>query len=113
MGPIAHGFLTLSLLPRFLESALEVVEARMGVNYGLNRVRFISPVPVGGRLRGRIKLAACEPIDNQGMQMTWDVTIEIEGAGKPACVGRIDRAPLSLSRWAPRAPTHIGVPRSP
>ena len=50
-GPIAHGFLTLSLLPRFFETALEVVESRMGVNYGLNRVRFMSPVPVGKRLR--------------------------------------------------------------
>ncbi len=85
-APIAHGFLTLSLLPRLLESAIEVVESRMGVNYGLNRVRFMSPVRVGSRLRGRMKLLACEPIDNGGVQMTWQTTMELEGAAKPACV---------------------------
>lgn len=85
-APIAHGFLTLSLLPRLLESAIDVVESRMGVNYGLNRVRFMSPVRVGSRLRGRMKLLACDPIDNGGMQMTWQTTIELEGAPKPACV---------------------------
>ena len=85
-APIAHGFLTLSLLPRLLESAIEVVESRMGVNYGLNRVRFMSPVRVGSRLRGRMKLLACDPIDDGGMQMTWQTTIELEGAPKPACV---------------------------
>ncbi|TAJ70606.1 MAG: MaoC family dehydratase [Gallionellaceae bacterium] len=85
-GPIAHGFLTLSLLPRFSESALEVVESRMGVNYGLNRVRFMTPVPVGSRLRGRMKLLSCDPIENEGVQMVWETTIELEGAAKPACV---------------------------
>lgn len=85
-APIAHGFLTLSLLPRLLESAIDVVESRMGVNYGLNRVRFMSPVRVGSRLRGRMKLLACDPIDNGGLQMTWQTTIELEGAPKPACV---------------------------
>jgi acyl dehydratase len=85
-GPIAHGFLTLSLLPQFFETTMEVVESRMGVNYGLNRVRFMAPVPVGSRLRARMKLLACDPIDNDGMQMTWEVTIEREGAPKPVCV---------------------------
>ena len=85
-GPIAHGFLTLSLLPRFYETAFEVVESRMGVNYGLNRVRFMTPVPVGGRLRGRMKLLSCEPIAGEGVQMVWETTIELEGAPKPACV---------------------------
>ncbi|MGR4869181.1 MaoC family dehydratase [Variovorax sp. LARHSF232] len=85
-GPIAHGFLTLSLLPKFFESALEVVESRMGVNYGLNRVRFMAPVPVGSRLRARMKLVSSEAIDNQGLQMVWETTIELEGASKPACV---------------------------
>jgi acyl dehydratase len=85
-GPIAHGFLTLSLLPQFFETAMEVVESRMGVNYGLNRVRFMAPVPVGSRLRARLRLLACEPIDNQGMQMTWEVTVEREGVAKPVCV---------------------------
>ncbi|VTU29136.1 putative enoyl-CoA hydratase 1 [Variovorax sp. SRS16] len=83
---IAHGFLTLSLLPKFFESAIEVVESRMGVNYGLNRVRFMSPVRVGSRLRARMKLLGAEPIADQGVQMTWETSIEIEGAPKPACV---------------------------
>lgn len=85
-GPIAHGFLTLSLLPQFFESALTIVESRMGVNYGLNRVRFMSPVPVGSRLRARLKLLSAEPIAGDGFQLTWEATIELEGATKPACV---------------------------
>ena len=85
-GPIAHGFLTLSLLPKFYETAFAVTESRMGVNYGLNRVRFMAPVPVGARLRGRMKLLSSEPIANDGIQMTWETTIELEGSPKPACV---------------------------
>jgi acyl dehydratase len=94
-GPIAHGFLTLSLLPRFFESSFEVVQSRMGVNYGLNKVRFMAPVPVGSRLRARMKLLASAPIDNGGVQMTWEVTIEREGHAKPVCVAE------SLSRRYP------------
>jgi len=94
-APIAHGFLTLSLLPQFFASALHVVETRMGVNYGLNKVRFMSPVPVGSALRARLFLAAAELIDNNGMQMTWDVTIEREGVVKPVCVAQ------SISRSYP------------
>ena len=85
-APIAHGFLTLSLIPRFFESSLEIRNSGMGVNYGLNKVRFTSPVPVGSRLRARMKLLSCEPIDNGGMQMAWLVTVEREGADKPACI---------------------------
>ena len=85
-APIAHGFLTLSLLPRFFESSMEVVEARMGVNYGLNKVRFMAPVPVGSRLRARIRLLACEPIDNGGYQLTSGVQVEREGSERPVCV---------------------------
>ena len=85
-APIAHGFLTLSLLPMFFASAMEIRNTRMGVNYGLNKVRFTSPVPVGSRLRARLKLLACQPIENNGMQMTWLVTVEREGAAKPACI---------------------------
>ena len=84
-APIAHGFLTLSLLPLFFES-VQVQEARMAVNYGLNKVRFMSPVPVGSRLRGRLKLLQCDPLDRQGVQLVWEVTVEIEGLAKPACV---------------------------
>ena len=85
-GPIAHGFLTLSLLPRFFESSFEIVQSRMGVNYGLNKVRFTAPVPVGSRLRARMTLLASEPIDNGGVQMVWQVLVEREGADKPVCV---------------------------
>ena len=85
-GPIAHGFLTLSLIPKFFESSFEIIGSRMGVNYGLNKVRFTSPVPVGSRLRARMKLLATQSIDNDGVQMTWEVTIEREGSGKPVCI---------------------------
>lgn len=83
---IAHGFLTLSLLPQFFESAFEILGSRMGINYGLNKVRFTAPVPVNSRLRAHMHLLACEPIDNQGMQMTWRVSVEREGSDKPVCV---------------------------
>jgi acyl dehydratase len=85
-APIAHGFLTLSLLPVFFESAMQMRASRMGVNYGLNRVRFTSPVPVGSRLRAHMTLQACEPIDHGGRQMTWAVTVEREGVEKPVCL---------------------------
>jgi acyl dehydratase len=85
-APIAHGFFTLSLLPRFFESSVRIEETRLGVNYGLNKVRFIAPVPVGSRLRARMKLLACDPIDSNGMQMTWEVTTEREGSTKPVCI---------------------------
>jgi acyl dehydratase len=85
-APIAHGFLTLSLIPRFFESALDIRNTRMGVNYGLNRVRFTGPVPVNSRLRARIKLLECAPVEGNGWQMTWQVTIEREGADKPVCI---------------------------
>ncbi|MEZ5701386.1 MAG: MaoC family dehydratase [Burkholderiaceae bacterium] len=85
-APIAHGFLTLSLLPVFFQSAFSIKETRMGVNYGLNKVRFTSPVPVGSRLRGRMTLLEAKPIDNGGLQMIWSVSVEREGADKPVCV---------------------------
>lgn len=85
-APIAHGFLTLSLIPKFFQSAMTIVQTGMGVNYGLNKVRFMSPVPVGSRLRAKLKLLTCDPIDNNGVQMNWEVTIEREGIAKPACV---------------------------
>jgi acyl dehydratase len=82
---IAHGFLTLSLVPAFLESAFDIADSRMGVNYGLNRVRFMSPVPVGSRLRAHFKLLAYQPIEG-GAQLTVEATIEREGTHKPVCV---------------------------
>ncbi len=85
-GPIAHGFLTLSLIPHFFESSFEITGSRLGVNYGLNKVRFTSPVPVGSRLRARMTLLSALPIDNDGVQMAWEVTVEREGSAKPVCV---------------------------
>jgi acyl dehydratase len=82
---IAHGFLTLSLLPEMAASAFAIADVRMGVNYGLNRVRFTAPVPVGSRLRGRFRLLAFEPIEG-GAQLTVEVTMEREGADKPVCI---------------------------
>ncbi|WP_313069856.1 MaoC family dehydratase [Melaminivora sp.] len=83
---IAHGFLTLSLLPRFMEQTFDIEGAQMGVNYGLNRVRFPAPVPAGSRVRARLVLAAAEPVEPGGLQMTWEVTVEREGGDKPVCV---------------------------
>ena len=85
-APIAHGFLTLSLLPQFFEGTFKIEGAKMGVNYGLNRVRFMAPVPVNSRLRARMTLQAAERIEPAGIQMTWLVTVEREGSDKPACV---------------------------
>ncbi|ANH68516.1 MaoC family dehydratase [Mitsuaria sp. 7] len=82
---IAHGFLTLSLLPRFYETAFRVSEVRMGINYGLDRVRFPAPVPVGSRLRGRFVLKRLEPVEG-GVQMMVEVTVEREAGGKPVCI---------------------------
>jgi acyl dehydratase len=84
-GPIAHGFLTLSLLPQFFDKTIEVAEARMGVNYGLNKVRFMAPVLVGSRLRGQLHLHSVTPIEG-GLQVQWNVTVEREGSDKPVCV---------------------------
>ena len=82
---IAHGFLTLSLLPEMAASAFGVNETRMGVNYGLNKVRFPAPVPSGSRLRGRFKLVGYEPLEG-GAQLTVQVTMEREGSDKPVCI---------------------------
>jgi acyl dehydratase len=82
---VAHGFLTLSLLPFFVRSAYKVNGARMSVNYGLNRVRFPAPVPVGSRLRAHYKLISVDPIEG-GVQVVSEVSIEREGQTKPVCV---------------------------
>ncbi|MCZ7561243.1 MAG: MaoC family dehydratase [Burkholderiaceae bacterium] len=83
---IAHGYLTLSMLPLFSETAIELRGVRMSVNYGLNRVRFMSPVPVGSELRGRFRLMAIEDIANGGLQITTEVTVERKGSDRPVCV---------------------------
>ncbi len=85
-APIAHGFLTLSLLPYFFEQSLATPSVKMGVNYGLNKVRFMSPVRVGAKLRARIKILAWEDLPNNGSQVVSEVKIEIQGSEKPACI---------------------------
>lgn len=85
-GPIAHGFLTLSLIPYFFETGFSVRETRMVVNYGLNKVRFTAPVPVGSRLRAAFRLLALDEVAGGATQLTVEVSIEREGADKPVCV---------------------------
>lgn len=85
---IAHGYLTLSLLPHMMLETLEVQGGRMSINYGLNRVRFAAPVRAGDRIRARFTLAALEDIPG-GIQLTWHALIEIEGQHKPACVAEM------------------------
>jgi acyl dehydratase len=84
-GTIAHGFLTLSMLPMLSDAALELSDRTMGVNYGLNKVRFPAPVPAGAKIRGRFTLAKLEPLEG-GVQTTWTVVLEREGGGKPVMV---------------------------
>ena len=86
---IAHGFLTLSLLPQWMERAVRLQAARMTINYGVNRVRFPAPVPVGSRLRARLRLHACERLAADQLQVVWHVTVELEGSPKPACVAEL------------------------
>jgi len=82
---VAHGFLSLSLLPYLLGQAIEIQGTRLGINYGLNRVRFTGPLPAGSRVRARFRLAALEDIV-KGVQTTWNVTVEREGEAKPVLV---------------------------
>ena len=83
---IAHGFLTLSLLSHIAESTFKYSDRKMGVNYGLNRVRFTAPLPSGSRVRAHFKLLKFERIDGNGVQVTWNVTLEREGGDKPVLV---------------------------
>ena len=84
-GTVAHGFLTLSLLPAMLDSVLRMRDVKLAVNYGLNKVRFPAPVLAGSRVRARVALAAIEDVQG-GAQLTFEVTVECEGAAKPVCV---------------------------
>ncbi|MXX29910.1 MAG: MaoC family dehydratase [Gammaproteobacteria bacterium] len=91
---IAHGYLTLSLVNRFMPDLLTVADASMGVNYGCEKVRFPSPVRVGSRIRGKGELVSVEPAGG-GLQVLVRVTVEIEGQDRPACVAD------TLSRFFP------------
>ena len=84
-APVAHGFLTLSLMPVLFEAAFAIDDVLMGVNYGLNRVRFMAPVRVGSQLRGRFRLLAFEPLEG-GAQLVTEASLELQGSAKPACV---------------------------
>ena len=86
-GPIAHGYLTLSLAPELLAQVIRVEGISMGVNYGLNRLRFPAPVPVGSRLRLGGTLTGAESIAG-GAQITIDMVFEVEGTDKPSCVAQ-------------------------
>ncbi|MFI5103330.1 MAG: MaoC family dehydratase [Terriglobales bacterium] len=86
-APIAHGFLTLSMLAHFMYEALGVkLGVRFGVNYGTNKVRFVSPVRVDSKIRARFVLQSVKEVEPNGVEATYNVTIEIEGGEKPACV---------------------------
>jgi len=83
---IAHGYLTLSLLPRLAPTLMSVAKRRRGLNYGSNKIRFISPVPADARIRLRQKLLKVEPVEDNGMRVTSQMTMEVEGSDKPAMV---------------------------
>ncbi|MGC2695332.1 MAG: MaoC family dehydratase [Candidatus Angelobacter sp.] len=86
-APIAHGFLTLSLLPHFMQEALQIKQGvRLGVNYGLNRVRFVSPVRGGSNIRARIVLQSLKDVSPDGIEVVFNATVEVEGGEKPCCV---------------------------
>ncbi|GAA5043019.1 acyl dehydratase [Thermocatellispora tengchongensis] len=87
-GTIAHGYLTLSLLIPLFNELLDIQGVKMSINYGLDKVRFPSPVKVGARVRLGATVASVEDVPGDGVQMHLDFTVEIEGAGKPACVAR-------------------------
>ena len=87
-GPIAHGYLTLALTPTLLTEVLRVNGVSMAINYGLNKLRFPSPVPVGSRVRAGVEIAGVEEVSG-GAQVTLTVTYEIEGGTKPVCVAEI------------------------
>ncbi|HAT32613.1 MAG TPA: dehydratase [Janthinobacterium sp.] len=82
---VAHGFLTLSLVPVMLQNALRMLDVGMAINYGLNKVRFPAPVPVGSRLRARLSILAVSELAD-GAQVDWGIAIEREGGDKPVCV---------------------------
>ena len=85
---IAHGYFTLSLIPVLLGGVVKVDGVAMGINYGTNKVRFPSPVPVGSEVRAGATLAAVEPFDG-GAQVAMDVTVDVRGASKPSCVAQV------------------------
>jgi acyl dehydratase len=86
---IAHGLLTLGLIPGFLRSVMRLQGLKSSINYGSNRIRYLSPVPSGSRLRGRIAIAAADDAPPNGLRVTYRVTVEIEGGERPACIAEV------------------------
>ena len=86
---IAHGLLTASLAPAFVRSVMGLQGIKNTLNYGANRIRYLAPVPAGSRLRGRISIKAADEASPNGLQVTYDITIEIEGGQRPACVAEM------------------------
>jgi len=87
-GPIAHGYFTLSIIPVLLRDVMSVEGMRMGINYGLNKLRFPAPVPIGSKIRANVKCASVEEVSG-GLQGTFDVTVEVDGQDKPGCVAQV------------------------
>ena len=86
---IAHGYLTLSLVPRLASTLVKVTAVSRGVNYGSNKVRFTSTVPAGSRIRVHQKIVKVEPVENNGVRVTSEVKMEVEGQERPALVAEI------------------------
>jgi acyl dehydratase len=86
---IAHGYLTISLAPLFMKDILQVTGMAMGLNYGINKLRFPAPVPVGSKLRAGAQVASVEDVSGGGVQVTMDLTFEVDGQEKPACVAQV------------------------
>jgi len=86
---IAHGLLSLSLIPLFIRGVIGVAGLKNTLNYGANRIRYLTPVPAGSRLRGRVAIVAAEDVPPDALRVTYQVTIEIEGGKRPACVAEV------------------------
>jgi acyl dehydratase len=86
---IAHGLLSLSLIPTFIRSIIGVKGLKNTLNYGANRIRYLTPVPAGSRLRGRVTVIAAEDVPPDALRVTYQVTIEIDGGKRPACVAEV------------------------
>ena len=87
-GPIAHGYYTLSIIPVLLRDVMSVEGMRMGINYGLNKLRFPAPVPIGSKVRASVKCVSVDEVSG-GLQGTFDVTVEVDGQDKPGCAAQV------------------------
>lgn len=95
--PVAHGYLTLSLLPHLMQSCLRIEGVAMAVNYGLDRVRFPAPLPAGARIRARFVLDTASPLPQGAVQARWAASVESEGGDRPVCIAQL------LARYFPDA----------